>query len=302
MLLPQMAIFAQGTRAHYFLEFDVLPDVSPSQAVSAFARLRAPEASSGGVNFVIAFGPDLWSAVASDRDPENFKRLEPIAGTDGHTVPATPHDVWVWISGSEPDVTWEHARATRWLIADVATLAAEQPAFTYRDSRDLTGFIDGTANPLSLTAPEVALVPAGQPGEGGSHVLAMRWLHDLDAFYRLRVHDQEQVIGRKKSDSEELAEGVRPATAHISRVQLDVAGKELELYRRSVPYGTQSEAGLYFVAFSSNPVRFGLLLARMFGTSGDGVRDRLTDFSRPTSGATYFAPSLNALVALAGAG
>ena len=46
MLLPQMAIFAQGTRAHYFLEFDVLPDVSPSHAVSAFARLRAPEASS----------------------------------------------------------------------------------------------------------------------------------------------------------------------------------------------------------------------------------------------------------------
>ena len=79
MLLPQMAIFAQGTRAHYFLEFEVLPDVSPSQAVSAFARLRAPEASSGGVNFVIAFGPDLWSRVASDGDPDDFKRLEPIA-------------------------------------------------------------------------------------------------------------------------------------------------------------------------------------------------------------------------------
>ena len=42
------------------------------------------------------------------------------------------------------------------------------------------------------------------------------------------------------------------------------------------------------------------MLARMFGTSGDGVHDRLTDFSRPVSGAYYFAPSLNALNELAG--
>ena len=42
------------------------------------------------------------------------------------------------------------------------------------------------------------------------------------------------------------------------------------------------------------------MLARMFGTSRDGVHDRLTDFSRPVSGAYYFAPSLNALNELAG--
>ena len=42
------------------------------------------------------------------------------------------------------------------------------------------------------------------------------------------------------------------------------------------------------------------MLARMFGTAADGVHDRLTDFSRPVSGAYYFAPSLNALNALAG--
>jgi deferrochelatase/peroxidase EfeB len=41
------------------------------------------------------------------------------------------------------------------------------------------------------------------------------------------------------------------------------------------------------------------MLAQMFGT-GDGVRDRLTDFSRPTSAAFYFAPSSNALNELGG--
>ena len=42
------------------------------------------------------------------------------------------------------------------------------------------------------------------------------------------------------------------------------------------------------------------MLARMFGTTTDGFQDRLTDFSRPVSGAYYFAPSLNVLNELAG--
>jgi putative iron-dependent peroxidase len=40
------------------------------------------------------------------------------------------------------------------------------------------------------------------------------------------------------------------------------------------------------------------MLSRMFGTSDDGLRDRLTDFSRPVSGAYYFAPPLNLLADL----
>jgi hypothetical protein len=42
------------------------------------------------------------------------------------------------------------------------------------------------------------------------------------------------------------------------------------------------------------------MLARMFGNDPDGVVDRLTEFSRPVSGAYYYAPSLNALNQLAG--
>jgi putative iron-dependent peroxidase len=81
---------------------------------------------------------------------------------------------------------------------------------------------------------------------------------------------------------------------------MEIDGVELQLFRRSVPYGTVEEHGLNFIAFSADPTRFDHMLARMFGTSGDGVHDRLTDFSRPVSGAYYFAPSLNALSVLAG--
>ena len=186
-------------------------------------------------------------------------------------------------------------------MSDVAQLGAEQAGFTYRDGRDMTGFVDGTANPPSHRAADVALVPPGEAGEGGSHVLVMRWVHDLEAFNQLAVEEQQHVIGRTKPDSVELAEAAKPPTAHIARVTIEVGGEELKIFRRSVPYGTVREHGLYFVAFSADQSRYDRMLARMFGTTGDGVHDRLINFSRPVSGAYYFAPSLNALNELAGA-
>ncbi|MEO8457410.1 MAG: Dyp-type peroxidase [Chloroflexota bacterium] len=299
LISPQFGIFAQGTHAHHYLEFDLRPGVSVEQAIAAFRRLRAPEVASGGVNLVIAFRGELWREFAPGLAPASTEQFRAIAGADGHNAPATPHDVWIWISGSAPDETWRHARAAVLAVDDVAILAFEQPAFTYLDSRDLTGFIDGTENPPVRRAADVAIIPPGEPGEGGSHVIAMRWVHDLDAFNRLPVAEQQNVFGRTKVDSIEMSDAEKPLTAHIARVTLEAAEGELEIFRRSVPYGTVGEYGLYFVAFSADPTRYDRMLARMFGTT-DRVRDRLTDFTRPVSGAYYFAPSYNALNQLAG--
>jgi porphyrinogen peroxidase len=299
-IVPQFAIFAQGTHAHHFLEFDVREGVPAARTVASLRRLRAPQVAAGGVNLVVAFGPRLWRAVAPSMAPASLTPFREVTGTGHRHAPATQHDAWLWISGSDPDVTWDHARAAVAAIDDIARLAAEQPAFTYHSGRDLTGFVDGTANPPIRRAAEVALVPPGEPGEGGSHVIVMRWVHDLTAFHALPVPEQERVIGRTKPDSIELTGADLPATAHISRVQILDSGEELPIFRRSVPYGTVDEHGLYFVAFSADRTRYDRMLARMFGVAGGGGHDRLTDFSRPASGAFYFAPSLTALNNLAG--
>jgi putative iron-dependent peroxidase len=199
------------------------------------------------------------------------------------------------VHGTGPDLGLDAARAVTQCLSPVAALALEQPGFVYRDSRDLTGFIDGTANPPAVEAPTVALVPDDQPGRGGAFALTMRWVHDLDDFGLLSIRDQERVIGRTKLDSIELDDDAKPATAHIARVTIEENGEELQLYRRSVPYGTVSEHGLFFVAFSADPSRFDKMLARMFGTAIDTLRDRLTDFTRPVGAAYYFAPSLQTL-------
>jgi putative iron-dependent peroxidase len=300
--VPQFGIFAQGTVAHAFVEWDLRPNVNLVEVASILGRLRGPSVSAGGVNLVLAFGADLWQLLAPSDIPAGLGPFQPIGRLGGHHAPANQHDLWLWINGSSQDVVFEHTRAAAMAIEAVAQVANEQTAFVHRDSRDLTGFIDGTANPPLLDAPMAALVPDGHPGAAGSHVLVMRWVHKLDAFEALPVGEQERVFGRTKAESIELADDVKPTTAHIARVEIeDEAGVELPIYRRSVPYGTVAEHGLYFVAFSADRSRFDTMLGRMFGTAGDGQHDRLTDFSRPVSGAFYYAPPLNLLAELASA-
>ncbi len=298
--MPQFGIFAQGTSAHEFIEFDIRADVGLPGVLRALGALRAPAVSAGGVNLVVGFGPDLWRAVAPAQAPAGLGPFQPLGSMGGHHAPATQHDLWLWINGSTRDVVFEHARAAALAIADVAEIASDHDAFVHRDSRDLTGFIDGTANPTLLEAPAAALVADGAPGAGGSHVLFMRWVHDLTRFQAMPVGEQERVFGRTKPESIEFEGDALPPTAHIARVQIeDVEGTELPIYRRSVPYGTIAEHGLCFLAFASDRSRFDRMLARMFGPADDGLHDRLTDFSRPVSGAFYFAPSLTWLAQLA---
>jgi putative iron-dependent peroxidase len=298
--LPQFGIFSQGTIAHQFFEWDLRPDVDLQHVVQVLGRLRQPAVAAGGVNLVLAFGSDFWRTLAPAHAPPDLGPFQPVGTVGGHHLPAGQHDLWLWINGSSRDVVFEHARAAANAVEDVAQLAAEQACFVQRDSRDLTGFIDGTANPQLMEAPIAALVPDGQPGAGGSHVIAIKWVHDLDAFEALPLHDQERVFGRTKLLSRELDDAEKPPNAHIARVEIhDTAGEELPIYRRSVPYGSIAEHGLYFVAFSRDRARYDTMLARMFGTAGDGIHDRLVDFSRPVSGAYYFAPALDLLAELA---
>lgn len=295
MPIPQPGIFALGTSQHHQLELDLRDGVSDVELAAAIASLREPPMTAGSVNLVVGFGPEAWRRLADvDAQPPSFGRFEPIGA-----APATQHDIWVWVHGSRQDMVFDVARACAAALAEVATVAAELPCFLYHDSRDMTGFEDGTENPSVEEAFEVALVPDGEDGAGGSFVLAQRWVHDLVRFHRLSVEEQQDVIGRTKPDSEELGDDVKPPTAHIARVVIeDDEGEEIEIWRRSVPYGTVTEMGLFFLAFAADQQRFKTMLGRMFGQAGDGLHDRLTDFSTPVSGSFYFAPSVAALRAI----
>lgn len=300
MTTPQAGIFAQGTRHHLHLELDVHPSVDRVRLGRALAGLREPAVTSGGANVVVGFGAGLWVQVAPEGSvPDGLRPFAGVAGIDGHGVPAAQHDVWVWIHGAGPDVVFDVGRAVVACFGGLADVAYEQACFVYKDSRDLTGFIDGTANPQTDEAAAVALIPPGEPGELGSFAFTSRWVHDLGAFHSLSVPDQEDVFGRSKADSVEMDDDTKPADAHIARVEVDGPdGEELELYRRSTPFGTLEEHGLQFVAFSASLDRYDVMLARMFGLADDGVRDHLTDFTTAVGAAFWFVPGTATLDAL----
>lgn len=302
MATAQPGIFAQGTRSHYQLELIRRPGVDRDRVLAALRGLRESPVTAGGVNLVVAFGPDLWRDLApADAVPDDLAPFAPIDGLDGMHAPSTQHDLWVWLHGTGEDIALDTARAVAAALAPVADVVLEQACFVYKDSRDLTGFVDGTANPKAEEAHDVACIPDGVPGAGGSHVITQRWVHDLGAFHALSVEEQQDVIGRTKPDSVELDDDAKPPTAHIARVEItDEGGEEVPIYRRSTPYGTVAEHGLYFLGFSAERMRFDLMLARMFGVAGDGLRDHLLDFTAPVSGSFFFAPSLDALNDLVG--
>lgn len=298
MATPQAGIFALGTRTHHHLEFDVRAGTDPVDVIAAADRLREPHVTSGGSNLVVGFGPALWRQLSST-PPRDLGDFQEIIGLDGNTAPGTQHDLWIWIHGTGTDVVLDAAVQATAALAPVADLVDETVCFVYHDSRDLTGFIDGTENPPPTEAPEVARIPDGHPGAGGSHVIAQRWVHDLDAFGALEQPDQERVFGRSKPDSVAIARDIRPADAHIRRAELlDANGEERPIYRRSIPYGNVRERGLYFLGFSADRAIFDGMLSQMYGTSGDGLYDRLLDFTTAVTGSYYFAPSIEDLTAM----
>ncbi len=226
--------------------------------------------------------------------PDGFAAFQPLTGPK-HQAPATQHDVLVWLQGPARDLVMDGVLAIDAILSTIATRVLDLPGFVYHDSRDLTGFIDGTANPKEDARLEAALVAEGKAGAGGAFVLGQKWVHDLEAFNALAVADQERVFGRTKPDSVELEGDAMPPWSHVSRTDLKIDGVGQKMYRRSAPFGTAEEHGLYFLGFTCDIDRFDNVLASMFGLSGDGEYDHLTDFSTAKTGSYWFAPSATAL-------
>ncbi len=295
---PQSAIFALGDASYIYLEFLIVPGVEPQQLVEAVANIHEPRTTVGGVNFACGFRPSLWRALAPDDTPADARDFDrPYVGPDGFTMPATQRDLWLYFSGASYDIVWQSARDAVANLHGIATLASDIDGWSYQHSRDLTGFEDGTENPSLLQAPDVALVPAGQPGAAASVLLVQKWRHEL-TWDDLTTRQQELIMGRTKTESIELSADEMPADSHVSRAKDVVDGEERKIFRRNTPYGNVREFGTVFVGFSAQQSRLDRMLVRMVGIEG-GVRDALTRFTTPLTGAYYVVPSVTALMRFA---
>ncbi|MCF9046505.1 Dyp-type peroxidase [Acinetobacter nectaris] len=240
----------------------------------------------------IAFGPEMWTKLY-DSSPKNFKQLEAQQGN--FEMPVVPGDVFIHIASQRTDICFALSQAFFRGVDEKVEVLEERACFRYLDGRDLTGFIDGTENPQFKEDRAETTLLSEDNGifADGTFIFAQRYVHDLKKWHKLKVDTQERVIGRTKLESIELDDDVKPENAHIARTVVeDEEGEELEILRHSLPYGDgHGEQGLYFVAYTKELSRIDAMLKRMFGTSGDGIHDRLLHFVTPVDGAYYFAPS-----------
>jgi putative iron-dependent peroxidase len=303
MAKPQIGIVRKSRPYSTFLVLSI--NNSPS-AIEAVRKLCwSVTKMSAGVNkadkgadlaFVLSFGDAFWKTLS----PTAPKRLGPFNGISGTTqeVPATGGDIFIHINSKKPGANFALASEAMAILKGHAIVMDEAQCFVYQDSRDLTGFIDGTANPKGRAATIAALVDDDAKFNDGSFVLTQRYVHNLEKWGTVPAQEQERIIGRTKKKSVEL--DPKPEDSHIARAEIMEGGKERKIVRHSMPYGSaKGVQGLFFVAYAKDPAIFETQLARMFGGAPDGMRDRLMEFSRPVTGAFFFAPSMTGLANLA---
>jgi porphyrinogen peroxidase len=268
---------------------DVLADIA---GITRSVGFRAPE---GGLSCVVGIGSAVWDRLYGGPRPADLHPFQPLSGA--HDAVATPGDLLFHLRSRRMDLCFELARQIMARLAGSVEVADEVHGFRYFDERDLLGFVDGTENPVNGEAVAAVTVGDEDPAfAGGSYVIVQKYLHDLDAWKRLPVEEQERVVGRTKLDDIELSD--QPANSHVAlNTIVDTDGNEREIVRDNMPFGAvgSAEFGTYFIGYASNPDVIEEMLRNMFIGRPPGNYDRILDFSTAVTGSLYYVPTADFL-------
>jgi putative iron-dependent peroxidase len=275
---------------------ELLPELAGLRRSVGF---RVPRAA---LACVVGIGSALWDRLFTGPRPAHLHPFRELRG-DRHTAPATPGDLLLHLRAEQQDACYELAAQLLARLRGAVDVVDETTGFRYFDQRDLLGFVDGTENPEGGEADAAALIGPEDPEfAGGSYVVVQKYLHDLAAWDRLTVEQQEGSVGRTKLADIELSDAEKPADSHVALTSLDPAedGAERQILRMNMPFNSfrTGEAGTYFIGYCRTPGVTEEMLANMFlGKDGDGRHDRLLDVSTAVTGSLFFVPSADLLAA-----
>uniref|UniRef100_A0AAU2V5R7 Deferrochelatase n=1 Tax=Streptomyces sp. NBC_00003 TaxID=2903608 RepID=A0AAU2V5R7_9ACTN len=293
----------------HLIAFDLAPGAGRKEAAALMRRwsqtaksLMAGEpASSGDTGVALDAGPSSLTVTfgfghsffdrtqLTDRRPVQLDPL-PDFSSDQLDPKRSNGDLWVQIGADDALVAFHALRAiqqdagsaakVRWQMNGFnRTPGATQKPMT---ARNLMGQIDGTGNPKPSDADfeqRIFVPDTAQPAwmAGGSYAVVRRIRMLLDTWEKLPVPQQEQVIGRRKSNGAPLSGGtettkmqldkfgpdgklVIPENAH-ARIAAPEQNGGAAMLRRAFSYhdgiaadGTP-DAGLLFVAWQADPVK-----------------------------------------------
>jgi putative iron-dependent peroxidase len=271
---------------------DLLSDLPGLQRTVGF---RVPEA---GLAVVAAVGSDAWNRLYSGPRPAELHAFKEISGPK-HKAVSTPGDLLFHIRAGQTDLCFELASQIMDRLRGSVAVVDEIHGFKYFDERDLLGFVDGTENPVGAAAAAAVTVGEEDPDfAGSSYVIVQKYLHDLVAWNRLAVEEQERVIGRTKLSNVEFPDEIKPSNSHVAvNTIIEADGQQRQVLRDNMPFGTVGDStfGTYYIAYSSTPSVTEAMLERMFVGSPPGNYDRILDFSTAKTGTLFFVPTTDFL-------
>lgn len=227
---------------------------------------------------------------ALGRSIEGLRTFPALSGPKG-SVPSTQQALWILLQGQEQGALFDATERIADLVSKGFVLDDAVDTFKYAGGRDLTGYEDGTANPIGDAASAAALVSSSDRLDGSSFAAVQRWVHDLRRFRALPRDERDAVIGRRFETNEEIDDA--PPSAHVKRTAQETYDPPAFVVRRSMPWANSFEQGLEFIAYGNSLDSFEHMLRRMVGLE-DGIPDALFTFTRPVTGGYYWCPPLRA--------
>jgi porphyrinogen peroxidase len=287
--LYQPGIFDAVPAVARYVNFVIPEKGTDAQAIKDALTRLSPLAN--GSDVVLGIGPSLVAALGAQ-----VPGLHEFPDFSGHgvKVPTTPGTLWCWIRGDDLGELLHLTRKVQRALVPAFVVRHVVDAFRHSWSgthgRDLTGYEDGTENPVGEAAEEAAFAHGLGPGlDGSSYVAVQQWLHDLDAFEALAGDQANHHFGRDRVTNEELDDS--PESAHVKRTAQESFDPEAFLLRRSMPWMMSMQAGLMFVAFGKSLAAFEAQMHRMAGRD-DGIVDAMFRISKPVNGAYFWCPPM----------
>ncbi|MCH8621478.1 Dyp-type peroxidase [Undibacterium sp. TS12] len=285
-MTPYQAGILQPIPAHaIYLVFDVRVGSSPdsvSRVLSALANL------SDGQQLVIGLGARLVGLL--DKHIDGLTEFQGVADSRVR-LPATPAALFCWLRQQERGALVRQLQQVLHAVTPVFEVQSQVDAFKYLEGRDLSGYEDGTENPEAEAAIDTAFVSGDVAGLAGSSFVAVQqWTHRFERFDAMTKQAQDDAIGRRQSDNEELDDA--PESAHVKRTAQEDFTPEAFMLRRSMPWSGADKAGLMFAAFGKSFYAFEAQLRRMSGAE-DGIVDALFQFTQPQTGSYFWCPPMH---------
>ena len=277
----QPGILAPCPKLARYLSFSLEAGAKPGRALKALVELA------DGDSAVVGFGQPLVRVLGGEIPG---LRVFPTQFGSGLVLPSSSAALWCWLRGDDRGKLLHSGRKIIAAVSSAYALDSVIDGFQFDNGRDLTGFVDGTENPKGKKASAAAIVRGAGAGlDGSSFVAVQQWIHDFQRFEAMSAKDQDNAVGRRRSDNKELTGA--PRSAHVKRTAQESFSPEAFILRRSMPWTDGAAGGLNFVAFGKSFDAFEAQLKRMVGAE-DGITDALFKFTRPLTGSYFWCPPM----------